>query len=400
MSLQPIEPYHCAHGDEARIDCVLCGKCLTVCPLFGATKREELSPKAKFHLLRVLSEDAGALREKPAVRLAGLCLSCGKCEKACPRGLCVPDLLGRVRAAHPGWQAFVWKHWVARAGLLWPMAAGLSRLAPAPLFPGALGKMMGSLAALDAKNVLAPWLQITSLEKRGAGEKVAVFPGCVAAHAHKGWLGKAVKILAGMGFDPLLPDFVCCGCTLGHAGLKDAQTRMRLANVAAWRAAGRPRLVTLCATCRCGLKSYASADLGWQDGERDAFAMAQTALSGLMEGARFTALANVPEAVIYHRPCHGSGDGGDLRLLRAAAGERLVSKEGQSVCCGFGGLLQLGAPDLSHRVAESALAFYDPKPGDQIVTGCSGCSVQFKANVTGGVAAGHWLEIVSFEKKL
>ena len=106
-------------------------------------------------------------------------------------------------------------------------------------------------------------------------------------------------------------------------------------------------------------------------------------------------LAHAPERVIYHNPCHGSGDGGDLRLLRAAAGERVEYKEGQSLCCGFGGMLQLGAPDLSHRVAESALAFYAPRPGDQIVTGCSGCTVQFKANVTGRVEAGHWLEIIS-----
>ncbi|MBF0481158.1 MAG: (Fe-S)-binding protein [Desulfovibrionaceae bacterium] len=395
MSLHPIEPYHCVHGGEARIDCVLCGKCLTVCPLFHSTKREELSPKAKFHLLRALGEDGAALREKPAVRLAGLCLSCGKCEKACPRGLCVPDLLGRARARHPGWRAFVWKHWVARAGLLWPMAASLSRALPAPLFPGALGAMMGSLAALDGKNVLTPWLRVVSLEKRGAGEKVAVFPGCTAAHAHKDWLAKAMRLLAGMGFDPVVPDFACCGCTLGHAGLQGEQKRMRLANVAAWRAAGRPKLVAFCATCRCGLKSYAGADLGWRAGEQDAWAMAQTALSGLMEGARFEVLDNAPRSVVYHKPCHGSGDGGDLRMLRQAAGERLIYKEGQSLCCGFGGLLQLGAPELSQRVAGSALAFYAVKPGDQIVTGCSGCTVQFKANVPEGVGAGHWLEIVS-----
>jgi glycolate oxidase iron-sulfur subunit len=394
MALQPLQADHCLHGADVRIDCVLCGKCLTVCPLYNTTGREELSPKAKFHLMKVLSEDGQALRESSVAKLAGLCLSCGRCEKACPRGLCVPEMIGNVRAHHPGWESFVWEHWVKRAGLLWPMAVTLSRIAPAMLFPGTLGKMMGSLASLDKKNRLAPWLKAASLPKLASGERVAVFPGCVATHSHKGWLDTAKALLGGMGFDPLVPDFACCGTTLGHAGLKEAQRAMRLRNLEAWRAAGRPKLVTFCATCRCGLKSYAGVDLGWQPGEREIWSAAQAGLSGLLAGATFEVMGNAPKAVIYHKPCHGSGDGGDLTLLRAAAGDLVRYKEGQSACCGFGGLLQLGAPDLSHRVAERTIDFYDPPRGSQIVTGCSGCTVQFKANVTGGVAAGHWLEIL------
>ena len=84
-----------------RSECVLCGKCLEVCPLYAATGREELSPKAKFFLAKTLAASPAHLSEKAAVELAAKCLACGKCEKACPFGLCAPELMADLRAAPP-----------------------------------------------------------------------------------------------------------------------------------------------------------------------------------------------------------------------------------------------------------------------------------------------------------
>ena len=42
----PLTPIHCLHGQGRRPECILCGRCLSVCPLFAATGREELSPRA------------------------------------------------------------------------------------------------------------------------------------------------------------------------------------------------------------------------------------------------------------------------------------------------------------------------------------------------------------------
>ncbi len=83
---------------------------------------------------RPAGRERSVLREKPASDLAGLCLSCGRCQEACPLGLCVPDMVGELRAAHPGWANFLWKVWITRAGLAWPVAMSLNRLAghPAP----------------------------------------------------------------------------------------------------------------------------------------------------------------------------------------------------------------------------------------------------------------------------
>ena len=94
------------------------------------------------------------------------------------------------------------------------------------------------------------------------------------------------------------------------------------------------------------------------------------------------------------RGCGGAGGNQDLSLLRRVMGQRLVFRENETPCCGFGGLTKLTHPDLSEAVAKNALAVYAPKPGEQIVTGCSGCVTQLRAAAPDGVGVGHWLETI------
>ncbi len=66
--------------------CILCGKCLEVCPLLNATGREELSPRAKASLCSALADKAGELSEADAARLAGICLDAVDAGRSAPRG--------------------------------------------------------------------------------------------------------------------------------------------------------------------------------------------------------------------------------------------------------------------------------------------------------------------------
>jgi glycolate oxidase iron-sulfur subunit len=375
--------------------CVLCGKCLEVCPLFAATGREELSPKAKFFLAQTMADHAAELSEKAAVELAAKCLTCGKCEKACPFGLCAPELMGELRATHPNIESTLWKTWVEKAPVLWPMLATLSRIVPR-LTRGGYAGLLNGLKAMDSKAGIEPWLTPVSFEACGKGRKAVVFPGCVGAHVQPRWTATAKNILAGLGFDVLpQPDLACCGCTLGHAGLKDAQTQMQRTNIQAWREAGRPELISFCATCRCGLRGYASRDLGWGLGEREQWLAGLVPFSELAGRVTYDIGPDAPSRVHYHTPCHGAGGGHDENFLRSVLSERLSAKTRKNLCCGFGGALKLSAPELSDQVAKRCLDFYGARPGEQILTGCSGCVIQLRANAPAGVGVGHWLEIIT-----
>ena len=387
--------HHCLHEGERPAECVHCGRCLDACPLFRATGLEELSPRAKFMLAEAIDKGVAPPSAEAARRLAELCLSCGRCEKACPEGLCAPDLIARLRAAAPGFQALAWKTWIERAGLLWPVAGLMARLAPREL-PGRFGLHAASLRAMAARPGIRPWLTPSRFDACGNGKSAVLFQGCTARHARPSWTKKARALLAGAGYAVgKNPGFACCGCTMGHAGCKNEQRAMQAANLNAWRAAGRPLLVTFCATCRCGLRSYASVDLGFEPFEAEAWCEAIKPLSALLGETEFACdEAAAPARFHYHRPCHGAGGGQDEDFLRRVAGERL-GRASRDECCGLGGVLQIAAPELGARVAEKAWDFFAAGQGEQVLTGCGGCVLQLSSTAPKGVDAGHWLDAVA-----
>lgn len=405
MSQEETPTVHCDHTgdpfDSGGKQCILCGRCLEVCPLFSATGREELSPRAKFHLAQYVSENPGELDRMAASKLAELCLSCGRCEKACPQELCAPHLAAELRAAHPDMKAWMWKKWIERGRILWPAAAALSGLAPQRLRSGGFKPAFDKLAAIRSPGIPEPWIRVREWDRSAEGESAVLFPGCVAGNVRRAWTRKAAAILKNLGYTvERAPKWECCACTLGHAGLKDAQTAMQKANIEAWRKAGRPRIVTFCATCRCGLRSYSAVpSLGWEIGEDKLWLDALVPLAGLWGETRFEDLPDKgPERLFYHTPCHGAGGGQDRKFLERAAGERL-KKSSTDKCCGMGGVMQLSQADLTERVAADCWNFFRASPGDMLVTSCSGCVTQLAATAPDGVSVGHWLEILDLSRE-
>jgi len=282
---------------------------------------------------------------------------------------------------------------VARAGVLWPLMATVARVLP-HVSGGALGEALKGLRAMDQGQTPEPWLAPLRFEACGIGRKAVLFPGCAASHVTPRWSAAARGLLGGLGFETLPdPGFVCCGKTLGGAGLLEAQAAMRGRNVRAWRDAGRPEVAVFCATCLEALRDYAGQDLGWTPGEADRWLQRLLPLAALAGRGEYALLPQAPERVIYHAPCHGAG-GGELEFLRGALGDRLEAPGREDLCCGFGGALKLAAPELSAQVARRCLDFYAPRPGDRLVTGCSGCVLQLRAHAPEGVLTGHWLDAI------
>ncbi len=401
-------------------ECVLCGCCLEGCPLFAATGREELSPRAKALLAGPSKFGAanlppGGLPEADVAALTGLCLACGRCEKLCPQGVKVPALMAALRAAHPDFKQWLWKQWITRLGPFWSLAARGAAILPESFAPAALGLALKGLKGLRPGVGLRPWLTISRFPVEAYRQKygdrpVAVFDGCVGAGPRRVWADAARFLLGGLGARLVQTRFSCCGSTLGTAGLPGEQEQVRRANVAAWREAGRPLLATYCATCRKGLADYASAGgpaaLFADEAERRAWREAVTPLSALLAGASAKAGRGAPSVVGYHKPCHADlGDGlgdPDQALLAGLLGARLRSPA-KGGCCGFGGVLQLTAPELSATVGgacwntlDAALGFTgapEVTPA-YVLSGCSGCVMQLSATAPQRASVGHWLEIL------
>ncbi|MBU1247812.1 MAG: (Fe-S)-binding protein [Proteobacteria bacterium] len=377
--------------------CVLCGKCLEVCPLLAATGREELSPRAKANLVQLLGRDPNALSEQDAATLAGFCLGCGRCKDACSQGVDVPGAVSRLRNAHPGWKAWVWKQWMERSKALWPKAGKAARVIPEGLAPGRLSGLL-KLARGLGREPIAPCVRVESFPDSLRGTEALLFSGCTASGAAPHWTTAGEAICDGLGLVRINAAFSCCGSGLATAGLLDERLEAARRNVEIWRSAGRPLLVAFCASCTLGLAGYAetpalAGELFQDQAEAGQWAGSLTPLSSLLNSARFVVSQGAPQGTGYHRPCHLQGPDPDETLVRGMLGDRelAISKD----CCGFGGILQLGAPTLSAQVASRCWKKLAPAPGTLVLTGCSACVLQLSATAPEGIQTAHWLEAIA-----
>ena len=133
-----------ADGLPSTLDCVHCGLCLSACPTYRVTARENASPRGRVYLMRGVAEQRIELSANVAEELH-LCLGCRACESACPSGVEYGALLEafRHRAVVEG----------ARPGL----APRLERLALRTLVarPGRLRALVSLLGGLERSGLIA-----------------------------------------------------------------------------------------------------------------------------------------------------------------------------------------------------------------------------------------------------
>ena len=83
---------------QKSLDCVHCGVCLSSCPTYLATGRENSSPRGRIYLMRGVAEGRIPLGEVVAEE-AFLCVGCRACETACPSGVEFGSMLELTRDA-------------------------------------------------------------------------------------------------------------------------------------------------------------------------------------------------------------------------------------------------------------------------------------------------------------
>lgn len=399
------EPATLAAVREQIQNCMKCGNCQAVCPLFAETHEEGAVARGKIHLAADVLEG----RIQPTPELAekfGLCLTCKACESNCPCGVKVVDIVLAARAAMattvglPSVERAIFHGLKMRrlfnAGMkLAPTFQGVA-LKKVDVPSGEPGFRTARLPlGIDRRRVvheLAPTSLRDSYEEFNpaygeATRTVAFFTGCVNNLVYVDGGKAIVEVLRANGCHVVIPKAQhCCGAPVFVNG--DRQTGADIArhNLDVFTAAAAQypldAVVFACGTCVSSFAEFYPhlLDLGPEYHEK-ALLLSRKAVDVnrlLVElGAHQKPMGAVHRKVTYHDSCHLARSVGVTEpprtLMRAIPGLELVEMKDAARCCGGAGSFSLTHYELSRQVTERKAANIQRTGADTAATGCPGC---------------------------
>ena len=397
--------------DDQLVNCMRCGMCQSVCPVFAETGREADVARGKIALLEFLGhemiKDAGAVKDR-----LDKCLLCGSCASACPSGVKVLDIFLKARAIIT---AFTGLSPVKKAifrGMLTKPKLFNNLLAVGSKFQGFFTTPVNDILGSSCSKFLSPLLgdrHILSLAAKpfraagnldtppaASGLKVAFFYGCMVDKMFTG-VGEAIlKIFKHHGVGVFMPvDQACCGVpSLASGDMKSFEELVRL-NLKLFGKGDFDVIVTPCGTCTsafhhvwplmCKGMGHAEREqiamLASKAMDINAFITEKLGVSMAQNGARPEARSGgQPKKVTIHDPCHlkkSLGVSGQVRtVVGANPGMEIVEMAGADVCCGCGGSFNLQHYSVSAKIGKKKRDSIKDSGADIVATGCPACMMQ------------------------
>ncbi len=387
------------HLDAKRIlqleACTRCGECLSWCPVHDQDGREDILPRGKAaEFLRIIkaqhglaariagSPETGGLRRALA-RLLGHrapseeeivtfaanlyeCSTCGQCQIVCPANIDTVNLWEEIRRV------------MVMAGY------------------GPLESQKGLVKSVKSydnpwqqpRTARAKWARRAKKEKliadlppdiKKKGGKILLFLGCTASFDSnvRQVAVSTVNILESLGvsYGILGNKEACCGSVMLRMGDPEYE-RIFTHNIELFNSLGIEALVTSCAGC------YKTIHEDYPRVGKLNFEVMHTIqfLHRLLEKGMLDFKHPVETVVTYHDPCHlgrASGVFEEPRLImEAIPGLELIEmprNREYSRCCGAGGGLKAGYPDLQNLMAQERVKEAVETGAEQLVSCCPFC---------------------------
>ncbi|RLC88319.1 MAG: (Fe-S)-binding protein [Chloroflexi bacterium] len=350
-------------AEELYLQCIRCGKCLAVCPVYRETRIETLSPRGRVALYRAVGENELSTGEVYANKFYN-CLMCEACREACPSGVQLDVILTQVRAD------------MARSGLL----------------PGSLQRLDETIVAAgnisgEANEQRLGWT--SNLESPPAGldhggqAEVAYFVGCVSSlfPASYSIPQSLVQIFerAGVNYGLMGGEERCCGYPLYLNGEVERAVEMARRNIEAVRATGASRVVMSCPSCHHMWK-HTYPELLDEDALDGLEVLHETEMLAELARAGRLHLKPWPVTVTYHDSCDLGRKGGIFEaprdVLRAIPDLELVEMadhHANSLCCGGGGNLETYNRELAQSLPRRRLEQARDAGAKYTVVSCQQC---------------------------
>lgn len=359
--------------------CARCGECQTMCPVFEQDSREGVLPRGKARGYKSLLHGENSLlrllRRRPSDdEVQGLvsdlyeCSVCGQCREVCPVEIDTVELWEALRAATVA----------ADKGPL-PAHQALYQSIQNNDNPWQQPRTSRDRwATRAAKGKSAEIEPVANIAERTA--EVLYFVGCTAAFDMniKQVAVNTVRVLqaAEVDFAILGQEEHCCSSVMLRVGLRDQFGERAQAHIEQLNSLGIRTLVTSCAGC---FKTIAQDYPRIAPLDFEVLHISQFMLR-LMEEGRLTLEGEVPLSVTYHDPCHLGRHRGvydaPREVLARVPGVQLVEmarNRERARCCGAGGGLKAGFPDVQDRISQSRVQEAEATGAEALVSSCPFC---------------------------
>ncbi len=315
--------------------CVRCGTCRSVCPAFEVLGWESRSSRGRIMVAKALQE--GLSPDAEVLDCLNTCTTCGICNEKCPAGANPPAIVQQARRG------------LASRGVMTEAQAGFRAKVSAS------GNTFGEVA--DRLG----WLP----DRVGVKERAdyVYFVGCLDSYRYPEVAKKTFDLLRRFGAT-LLPEEVCCGSPLIRTGSEAEGPIER--NLRQIDRAGAKTVITGCAGCYSILKKDYPPKF-------EVLSVPEFLAEHLTE----LELKRLDMTVTYHDPCHLGRQSGVFdpprEVIRAICRlEEMKASREDARCCGGGGGVRAGYPDLSLEIAKRRLQDV-PSGVDVIVSCCPLC---------------------------
>ncbi len=407
--------------DDLLANCMRCGMCQAVCPVFAQTGREADVTRGKLALLDGLADEL--LKDPDQVNATlNRCLMCGTCEANCPSGVKILDIFFQARAILTGYYGLPAAKKAIFRGML-----GNPRLFNALTFIGSrfqsiftkkVDDLLGSscarfnapLIADRHFNTLAtqPLRHLVGALATPAGPgglRVAFFPGCVVDKMFPTVGTAVIKALEhhGVGID-LPANQSCCGIPVLSSGDRHGFNRLVEQNVTLFASLDATALVTPCASCTATIKEL------WPrlyDGDRQIGAQLDKLAEKTMDISEFlvdrcgVAPNSVHQgpSVTYHDPCHLKNSLGitkQPRTLLRASNRVFTEMKDAGTCCGCGGTFTVYHYEMSKKIGTIKTDNIVASGAETVATSCPACMMQITDMLSrrhAGIKVRHVIEL-------
>lgn len=378
--------------EDELANCVKCGLCREVCPIFTELDNEAAVARGKVNLMEsVLNEDL-ELTDKYK-EFMELCLLCKACADNCPCGVEVDKLVLKAR-----------EELTDKKGLSALKKGIFSVVGNKTLFPIAMklganfqglafgendgpqpGKNIRVGIGLDDNRVI-PDLATEHFKDKHPEEikvdnpkgRVAFFTGCAINYVKTDVGDSVVNVLTENDIEVVIPqDQHCCGVAINSYG--DVETANELAkhDIDVLNSYDVDAVITACSSCGSTLRNEYPE---WLEDERlnaDVYDIAEY-LVDVIDFDR-EKLGAVRRKVTYHDPCHlvrGMEVSEQPReILEAIPGLYFEEMEKPDRCCGAAGTFNIAHYDLSVKINRHKIDDIKQTEADTVATGCSGCMI-------------------------